>query len=99
MPGMSTTHTQIYETSSLGIITPETSIPKTSKQSSAPFAPACRKRKHADVQEEDSQIGLPFTIQVLQIALHRLGTASLTNYERKILHFHLPNPKGSYQGY
>ena len=96
MLGMSTTHTQIYEPAFLGISTPDTSIPETLKQSNAP---ACRKRKHADVQEEDGRVGPPFTIQVLRAALHPLGIASLINYDRKILHFHLPNPKSSYQGY
>ncbi|KAK0509818.1 hypothetical protein JMJ35_008212 [Cladonia borealis] len=63
MPGMSTTHAEIYQSSSLGVSTPDTLIPDTSKPISAPFPPACRKRKHADVQEENGHIGLPFTIQ------------------------------------
>ena len=100
MPGMNATHAQIYQSSSLGFSVPaETLIPDTSKQNSALFAPTCRKRKHADVQEENGQIGLPFTIQVLRPAPYRSGTASLIIYERNILRFHLPNPKGLYQGY
>ena len=96
MLGMSTTHAQIYQPSSLGVSAPDISIPETLKQSSAP---AGRKRKHADVQEEKSQIGLPFTIQVLRNALYWSGTTSLIAYERTILHLHLPNPKGLYQSY
>ena len=99
MLGMSTTHAQIYQSSSLGISALDFSIPETLNQSSALFAPAGRKRKQADVQEENSQIGLPFTIQVLRIALYRSSSASLISYERKTLHFHLPNPNGSYQSY
>ncbi len=99
MPGMSTTHAEIYQSPSLGVSTPDTLIPDTSQPISAPFPPACRKRKHADVQEENGHIGLPFTIQVLRLALYRSGTASLISYVRKILRFHLPNPKGLYQGY
>ena len=100
MLGMSTTHTQIHQSSSLGVsILPDTLIPATSEQISAPFAPACRKRKHADVQEDNGQIRLPFIIQVLRLALYRSGTASLISYERKILRFHPPNLKGLYQGY
>ena len=100
MPGMSTTHTQVHQSSSLGVsVRPGTLIQDTSKQISAPFAPACRKRKHADVQEDNGRIGPPFTIQVLRIALYRYGVASLMIYERKTLHFHLQNPKGLYQGY
>ena len=67
MPGMSTTHAQICQPSSLGIsIPPDALIPDTAKQINAPRAPTCRKRKHADVEEENDQIGLAFTIQVLR---------------------------------
>ena len=99
MLGMSTTHAQIYQSSSLGVNAPDISIPETLKQSSATFEPAGRKRKHADVQEENSQIGLPFTIQVLRNALYWSGTTSLIGYERTILYLHLPNPKDLYQSY
>ena len=67
MPGMSTTHDQIYQLSSSGVSIPlDTLSSDTSKQISALLAPACRKRKHADVEEENDQIGIPFTIQVLR---------------------------------
>lgn len=67
MPGMSTTHAQIYQSSSLGVsIPPHTLSSDTSNQISAPFTPACHKRKHADLEEGNDQIGLPFTIQVLR---------------------------------
>ena len=63
---MSTPHAQICQPSSLGItIPPDTLIPDTAKQTNAPHEPTCRKRKHADVEEEIDQIGLEFTIQVL----------------------------------